>query len=291
MRPILLFKMTAALGVLVAVVVPAFAVEPSKASIPQLIDQLTQVDAQSLGLDGFGLYSGFIADDSPLSFEMGLLGAPPPKVSPLMRELVRRVPESLPLLVAHLSDQRPTKLEVGNTAEMLAQNKRNLTFLFRWMEFSDEYDPRMRGHAGELRQHSVDKRFEGTYTVKVGDVCYALIGQIVNRRLFAVRYQPTGGLIVNSPVETPALAERTKADWNSVGAEALKASLLADMHWADEVKAPNMDYLAKNIAYGALQRLRLYFPETYKTLTGNDLKRKIGFELEEAREKAGDRAH
>jgi len=41
------------------------------------------------------------------------------------------------------------------------------------------------------------------YTVKVGDVCYAIIGQIVNRSLMAVRYQPSAGLVINSPIEMP----------------------------------------------------------------------------------------
>jgi hypothetical protein len=62
----------------------------------------------------------------------------------------------------------------------------------------------------------VEKSFDGRYTVKVGDVCYVLIGQIVNRQLVAVRYQPTAGLIVNSPIEVPPLAEKVKNDWGAL---------------------------------------------------------------------------
>lgn len=290
-----LFLSAAALGVLITAGVPAFGDDLSKATVQELIDRLTQVDAQSLGLDSFALYSGFIAEDTPPSLEMGVLGVPPPKVSPVMRELVMRGPEALPALVAHIGDQRPTKLEVGNSVDMLADNKRKHIFLFMWMEFSDEYDPRIRvpltGPDARDRRAQLEKRFEGTYTVKVGDVCYVLIGQIVSRRLLSVRYQPTGGLVVDSPIEVPALAEKVKIDWGSVDAPGLKSSFLADMGWADQHEADSVDgepmrYLARDVAFSALRRLRFYFPETYKTLVGGDLKRRREFEREEAAAKS-----
>jgi hypothetical protein len=40
------------------------------------------------------------------------------------------------------------------------------------------------------------------YTIKVGDVCYVLIGQIVNRRLWALEYVPTLIVVVTSPVHS-----------------------------------------------------------------------------------------
>jgi hypothetical protein len=282
--------LVAALNLLVAADVPAFGDDLSKATVEELIDRLTQVDAQSLGLDGFAMYSGFIAEDTPPSLEMGVLGVPPPKVSPVMRELVRRGPEALPALVVHVGDQRQTKLEVGNTVDMLADNKRKHTFLFMWMEFSDEYDPRVQepltGPSARSHRARLEKPFEGTYTVKVGDVCYVLIGQIVSRRLQSVRYQPTGGLVVDSPIEVSALAEKVKIDWGSVDAQGLKSSFLADMDWANRHEADSVDgepmkYLAKDVAYSALHRLRFYFPEKYATLAGKDLKRKREFEQEE----------
>jgi len=58
--------------------------------------------------------------------------------------------------------------------------------------------------------------FKGPYTVKVGDVCYGLIGQIVNRYLIPVRYQPSGILVVNSPLKMPELIKRVKDDWENV---------------------------------------------------------------------------
>jgi len=291
-----LFRWVAALSVLIATGAPAHGDDLSRATVQELIDQLTQVDAQTLGIDSFAIYSGFMADDSPSSFEVGLLGALPPRVSPIMRELVQRGPQALPVLVAHISDHRPTKLEVGNTAELISQNKRKATFRFEWMEFSDEYDPRVRELPGKFHRPTIEKSFEGSYTVKVGDICFALIGQIVGRRLLAVRYQPSGGLIVNSPVETPSLAESVKADWGALDADGLKSSLLADLDWADEHKADSvqgepMKYLAENVAFSALRRLRFYFPESYKALEGNASERKREFEREEAAAKSGNKSH
>jgi hypothetical protein len=291
MRKMHLFRcytLIAALGVLVTAGVPAFGEDLSNATIPELIDRLTQVDAQSLWIDSYATYSGFIAEDTP------------PRVSPVMRELVRRGPEALPALVAHIGDQRPTKLEVGNAAATPSKGKPEPTSHVMWIQFSDEYDPRANEHPRvSLRPPSGEMLFEGNYTVRVGDICFVLIGQIVNRRLFVVDidYLPRYGvLIVNSPVRTPTLADRVKADWGPVDVEGLKQSLLSDLHWADSVKVPSSHSMpnlrydpAAVVAYGALRRLRLYFPGTYKTLAGNDLKRKKEFEREEAAAKSGNK--
>ena len=80
-----------------------------------------------------------------------------------------------------------------------------------------------------------------------------LIGQIVNRNLSAVRYQPTGGLVVNSPVETPSLGERVRMDWSNLDARSHEASLLADAAARD-----------RWLVRPALRRLRFYYPEAYE---------------------------
>jgi hypothetical protein len=108
--------------------------------------------------------------------------------------------------------------------------------------------------------------------VKIGDVCYALIGQIVNRNLCPVRYQPTAGLVINSPIEAPALIERVEKDWGGLDVTAHKASLIADAQSGDHVRA-----------FGpALVRLRFYYPDDYKRLKTGDLKKRITeFEADE----------
>ena len=73
--------------------------------------------------------------------------------------------------------------------------------------------------------------------MRVGDVCYALIGQIINRSLLAVRYQPSAILVVNSPLEAPDLIADIKRDWADIDANGLTASLLADARSTGDLMA------------------------------------------------------
>jgi hypothetical protein len=124
------------------------------------------------------------------------------------------------------------------------------------------------------------KTFTTTYALRVGDVCYALIGQIVNRGLQVLQNVPSGILLVNSPIVAQVLIEKVKSDWGNGEAETLKTSLLADIDVAD----PNTFNEVMNVKWvvnPALERLRVYFPDAYKSLTGNSLKRKVEFEKQE----------
>ena len=223
-------------------------------SVQQLVDALVDVNAQTVGLHSTLLVSAFIAEDSPDKLEGGVFGSAAPKRFSQMVELVRRGVGSLPLLIEHLDDNRPSKLIVGSS------------HFFTFEYFSDEYDPRIRpaGQAGattlsrygdrlEEFKAEENRSFQGEYTVRVGDVCYALIGQIVNRNLLAVRYQPSAILVVNSPIETPALIAAVKRDWGGISSSELMTSLLTDARSSDNLRlyAP------------ALQRLRFYYPSEY----------------------------
>jgi len=182
------------------------------ASVANLIDDLVDIDAQAPALHSTAIVRTFIADNSPSEFG-GVIGSVAPQKFPQMTELVRRGVSSLPLLIKHLDDNRPTKLTVGGDF-----------FMFRY--FSDEYDSKaLAAREGSAR---LERDFNGNYTVRVGDVCYALIGQIVNRNLLPVRYQPTAGLVANSPIEAPVLIEEVKRDWADTDAKEHMASLLAD---------------------------------------------------------------
>jgi hypothetical protein len=259
----------------------AVSIDYSTRSVTQLIDDLAQIDSQSPGIDSAAIYAGFIADNTPGPFLGGVLGVAPPKVPPQMRELVRRGPLALPELVQHLDDRRPTKLKVGNDDSATSSHQVGVdAFMFSY--FSDEYDPRFFNERRAQSGHQpMEKDFRGRYTVKVGDVCYVLVGQIINRRLLAVRYQPSAGLVVNSPIEAPALAEKVRTDWGHADAETLKSSLLADLHTTARQERTGQT----GITIGALMRLRLYFPDTYNALKGEDLKKRKHFEEHETKER------
>jgi hypothetical protein len=219
-------------------------------SVANLIDDLVDIDAQAPGLHSTALVRTFIADNSPSEFGGGVIGSVAPKNFPQMTELVRRGVSSLPLLIKHLDDKRPTKLTVGEDF-----------FMFRY--FSDEYDSKTL--APRVRGAGLEKNFDGKYTVRVGDVCYALIGQIVNRNLLPIRYQPSAGLIVNSPIEAPVLIEEVKRDWADIDAKEHMASLLADARAGNDL----WEYEP------ALRRLRFYYPDEYRQQAVGALKEKI----------------
>jgi hypothetical protein len=237
----------------------------SKTSVEALIDGLAKIDAPTAGLHGTASVRGFIAEDKPLTFGGGVLGSPAPKIPSEMRELVRRGPVALPQLIEHLGDKRPTKLTIGED-------------FFTFRLYSDEYDPKVRQKVDEAKpREKVERDFRGGYTVKIGDVCYALVGQIVNRRLLPIRYQPTAGLVVNSPIEEPELAERVKKDWGKLDAATHKASLMADAQVKDD---------SGWSARPALVRLRFYYPGGYKRLKEGELKDRISaLEREEKEER------
>jgi hypothetical protein len=230
-------------------------------SVEQLIEDLVNIDAQAPGLHSTAWVRAFIADNSPAEFAGGVIGSVAPKNFPQMTGLVRRGVGSLPLLIMHLDDKRPTKLTVGGDFFMFAY-------------FSDEYDPKT--PAPRERRAGLEKKFAGKYTVRVGDVCYALIGQIVNRNLLPIRYQPTAGLIVNSPIEAPVLIKEVKRDWGDVDAKEHMASLLADARVGNDLRE-----------YGsALRRLRFYYPDEYRQQAVGALKEKIRkFESSEKKQK------
>jgi len=254
---------------------------PSQKSVAELIDDLTQVDSQSPGIDSAAIYEGFIANGTPITFGMGVLGVASPKVPPQMRELARRGPAALPELIRHLDDRRPTKLEVGNKPS----GKQVGVDAFMFMYFSDEYDSRIphwfSDEDWKKEPRPMEKSFEGRYAVKVGDVCYVLIGQIVSRRLLAVRYQPSGGLVVNSPIEAPVLVERVRNDWAHADAEVLKTSLLEDIHGRSHPKDMSREAYTERFVDPALARLRLYFPDAYGSLKDSDLRKRKSFEERE----------
>jgi len=250
----------------------AFAEEHGDPDDPleRLVSDLALIDAPAPGLAGMGIYSTFMATDEEARFMGGVLGVPLPAIPPQMRELVRRGLAALPALIRHLDDRRPTRLTVGDNPILMNR------------QFGDEYDPRTSSACGprwyeniteECRVYQRERfkqmhqwpQIKGTYQVKIGDVCFVLIGQIVNRNLNAVRYQPSGNLYVNSPVETPSLAEKVRADWAGLDAQGHETSLRADLK-----TTPYPDE--------ALIRLRFYYPAAYAALDGDDAGMREKFE-------------
>ena len=257
----------------------------NQASVEVLIEQLALIDTQGPGLHGTASVGGFIGADLPLSFQGGVIGAQRPVMYPAMRELVRRGVAAMPQLVAHIADATPTKLVVGGNGKG--------EFHFMFQVYRNSYDPQPISYPEKKTYESDaeykrrltqfyyeymrknERYFDGPYTVKVGDVCFALIGQILGRQYEPVAYQPTAGLVINSPIESPELAEWVRRDWQDfTEAKHMEVLLNGARQYAGLIRR----------AARSLVRLRFYFPDEYARQAKNgELKTVIDeFEREES---------
>jgi hypothetical protein len=233
----------------------------------QLIDDLIEVGDEAPGASSLGDFDGFLATDETLEPTVLRMGARAPVVPGAMRELVRRGPAALGQLVFHIDDKRPTHLKTGGDGMLMGRM------------YVDEYEDRDHHFSSnwcfgkDCKTVPSDAPPEDGYTVKVGDLCFTIIGNIVNRRLVATRYQPTGLFFVNSPVHTPALAQHVRADWGNTDALGVEASLIRD------VEGAGIQFEANR----ALARLKFYFPEAYRSLSGVALERRNAFEAQQSR--------
>ena len=173
----------------------------------QLIDRLAQIDCNGPGLYEYYPYKDFWAV-VPDPYPKGHLEGPKPDCVPdAMRALVRIGSQALPALIRHIDDERPTGLKIG------AKEKEEPGVLrMGGQVFAQEFESRVHVYDPDgwpspfLDKCPRDECFAGSgfqepYTIRIGDVCFTLIGQIVNRYMVAARYQMTGWVVVNSPIE------------------------------------------------------------------------------------------
>ena len=143
-----------------------------------------------------------------------------------MRELVKRGAAAIPYLIDHLDDLRPTKVTINYERVALGG-----------MFFEDEYDYNPRttvAPEGVNRQDwNVRESHPCVHTVTVGDVCFVVLGQIVNRDFDAARNQPTGCVMINSPTYSAVLQQAIKKEWGNLSPEGHKASLIRDFQQPD----------------------------------------------------------
>jgi hypothetical protein len=221
---------------------------PATDEMETLIGQLRDVGSEGIGFSTS--VSGWEFLPYPDSGEAGamLLGQAPPEPSPILRKVIEKGVAVVPALLAHIDDGRPTKLPPV---------KRMM-----WMNFADEYDYNRRlskrpvgvdrrGADGGLRAAFARRPSPEEHVVTVGDLCFVALGQIVNRNFEAVRYQPTGGMVINSPSSSKALAAAARAEWGGLTPASHRERLVQD------ALQPDSGYRR----IGAYYRLSFYYPD------------------------------
>jgi len=228
--------------------VAAPAANLEKLTVDDLIDLLQEVaeGGEQIGLDQ-RVKNEFLAWNLVSFYSRQHHGQPWSKNSPVMRELVSRGLQSLPKLLDHLDDKRPTKLVA-----------RPVIFLVRDHDLMADEEIRQKTTTDFVVHTEVPPNPTGfekrppdywRYPVKVGDLCYVAVGQIVNRNYRLLRKQePT--VLLNSPVHIAAVAAACRREWAGLTAEKHKASLINDC----------LDHLPGADPTAAMIRLHFYYP-------------------------------
>jgi ankyrin repeat protein len=235
----------------------------SDPEVVKLIDRFVELSEEGTGYHSTASSEQFMAIDEEPEFGCGIIGSEKPVIFPPMKAVVAKGAAALPDLIEHLTDARRTKLKTSVS----------------W--YGDEYQPRYEnpdlhppGIVTDFGASSItisdalnflSGKDPNEHTVLVGDLCFVAIGQIVNRNLSAIRYQPTMCIVVNSPPLSPVLAEAVRKDWAGLTPEQHRQSLMWDAAFG----------LFEERIAGAVKRLLFYYPEEGEKLVVRLLERSL----------------
>jgi len=233
---------------------PAHADEPKKPIDPAVafIDRLEKLDTQDTGYSGSVSGSSFL----PLGYSNAsvvlLSPATPSGKSDAMLSLVKLGCKAVPALLDHLDDDRKTMIVIRNNQLGffgISQDKG---------EKAEDEEPKGKGGIpfGAPKQ----------YTLRVGDLCYVTLGQIVNRDYTAVKYIPSGNVMITSVPHSKKLRADLKKQWGSLTEKKHLASLLKDLNSKTREGGDGT-------RVGASLRLAYYFPKEYEPIAVEQLKK------------------
>jgi hypothetical protein len=217
--------------------------------VTALIDRLTD-----LGED-FGYSDKSHGTFIPLGLNTlwaATVGAQRPESCDPLRLLVQRGTEAVPGLLAHLDDERPTRLVLaswGGHGGVLIDD--------------DVDEPGLRRYHRPPDWRS-DRRLPvaTSYRALVGDLCFAALGQIVNRDYWGAEHYPRARIYVFCVPKSKRLRGRLVQEWQGLTPDRHRASLARDLDSGDEA--------TRN---GASLRLAYYYPAAFEPLALEQLAR------------------
>jgi HEAT repeat protein len=252
--------------------------EGKKKLIRRLIAQLAEIKEPDYGMAAFnGRAFAPVADQS--QFAGGILPNRPPQSFEAFRSLVELGPEALPFLLDALGDKRPTQMNMksgnGNGSYWFGSGlKGNLL---------NPLERHLLSQRTAEADTNDDTLIDDPYTLRVGDVCFVAIGQIVGRPYNTVTWQVF--TIVTSPVVTKNLRTHVRALWESDDpATKLLDSLLIDYATEGIFNGDSLDGWDKGSDYQVQAALRLlyYFPKEAAPLIAARLR---SFDVKEVKDK------
>src|SRR5262245_29339098 len=170
---------------LFSIAFPAYADDPKKPDDPAiaLIDQLQKLDTQDTGYSGSVSGASFLPLGHRSDSVLLLSPATPSGKSDVMLSLAKLGSKAVPALLDNLDDDRKTKIVIKSIFDFCGIAKD---------EGEKAEDEEKKGKGKE--PFASPKQ----YTLRVGDLCYVALGQIVNRNYTAVQYIPSGNISITS---------------------------------------------------------------------------------------------
>jgi|SRR5215475_4134428 len=220
--------------------------------IQELIEKLAEISSPGYGYSSTFSGSQFLPYEETESVHTVVFIKESLSNSAELKKLVEFGIDSVPFLLEHLDDSWPTKIPAVKG--------------LMWMSFQDEYDYNRRTVKNSPAGVNLDGVVSGEepdYRIKVGDICYVALGQIMNRSFNATRYQPSGGLVVNSPVRSKSLCRTVREAFSGFTREKHRQLLIQD------ILQPDNSLRAR----GAYQRLAYFYPEDVETVALKYLER------------------
>jgi hypothetical protein len=226
------------------------------ATVPtaELIDQLVNISSQNYAIRTNILWVGEETGKPPLPDGLLMRRAPDPKPSQAMEELIRRGASAVPELVAHLGDKRPTQLPVPKFGA-----NSGLPIMMFTCGYEYDYNRKTTQPPPGVATPESDQVFfaqsqpvdpMSPQKYAVGDICFDILGKIVNRRFQSVRFQPTLNIVFNGPSVLEPVRNAATREWGGLTPEVHRQRLMADISNPDDPER----------AEGARELLARYYP-------------------------------